>query len=54
MASYKENAVRQQMHLPIREYYRSQDNAGVITPLVPRLLDASNNPIYPAWVPTGW
>jgi hypothetical protein len=53
-ASYKENLVRQQMQLSIREYYRSQDNGGVITPLPPRLLDASNNPILPPWVPAGW
>ena len=53
-ATYKENMVRQQMHLPIREYYRSQDNGGVITSLPPRLLDASNNPISPAWVPQNW
>lgn len=53
-ASYKENIVRQQMGFPIREYYRSQDNAGTITPLAPRLLDAANNPIHPAWLPVGW
>ena len=53
-AVYKENIVRQQMGLPLREYYISQDNAGVITPLPPRLLDANNNPILPSWVPSGW
>ena len=53
-ATYKENIVRQQMGLPLREYYRVQDNAGVITGLPPRMLDASNNPILPSWVPTGW
>ena len=53
-ASYKENIVRQQMGLPLREYYREQNNAGVVTPLAPKLLDATNNPIRPTWVPTGW
>ncbi|WP_164714155.1 DUF6443 domain-containing protein [Chitinophaga rhizosphaerae] len=53
-ASYKENIVRQQMGLPLREYYRSQDNAGTVTHLAPRLLDAANNPILPTWLPVGW
>jgi len=53
-AVYKENIVRKQMGLSLREYYISQDNAGVITPLPPRLLDANNNPIFPLWAPAGW
>lgn len=48
--SYKENIVRQQMGLPLREYYRSLDNGGTITPLPPRLLDgSSSSPILPFW-----
>jgi RHS repeat-associated protein len=53
-ASFKENIIRRQMGLPLREYYRSQDDGSNITPLPPRLLDASNNPIRPNWVPAGW
>ncbi|MHB1922896.1 MAG: M91 family zinc metallopeptidase [Chitinophagaceae bacterium] len=53
-AVYKENIIRQQMGAPLREYYISQDNGGTITPLPPRLLDATNNPILPEWIPSGW
>jgi RHS repeat-associated protein len=53
-ASYKENIVRQQKGLPLREYYREQNNSGVVTPLAPKLLDATNNPIRPTWVTAGW
>lgn len=53
-ATYRENIVRQQMGAPTRAYYLSQDNGGVITPLAPSVIDASNNPIMPSWVPAGW
>jgi RHS repeat-associated protein len=53
-ASYKENIVRGQLGVPLREYYRVQDSGGNFTPLPPRLLDASNKPILPSWVPPGW
>ena len=53
-ATFKENQLRQQMGLPLREYYRSQDNGGVITPLAPRMLNGANQPIRPAWTPAGY
>ncbi len=54
-ATYRENIIRQQLGAPIREYYRVQDDGGTRTPLPPRILDANNNPIYPAWLlGTGW
>ena len=53
-ATFKENQMRQQMGLPLREYYRSQNNGGVITPLAPRMLNGANQPIRPAWTPAGY
>jgi len=50
-AVYKENQVRSQLGLPLREYYKTQDNAGVLSPLAPRMLDATNQPILPYWLP---
>jgi len=48
-ATYRENTIRQQMGLPLREYYRSQVNGETVTPLPPRLLDNNNKPIVPPW-----
>jgi len=53
-ATFKENQLRLQMGLPLREYYRSQNNNGVITPLAPRMLNGANQPIRPGWVPVGY
>ncbi|MGJ1404162.1 M91 family zinc metallopeptidase [Sphingobacterium siyangense] len=53
-ATYKENQLRTQMGLPLREYYRSQDNNGILSPLAPRILDANNKPIRPGWVTKYW
>lgn len=53
-ATYKENQLRLQMGLPLREYYRSQSNSGVLGPLAPRMLDQNNSPIRPSWVPVNY
>ena len=55
-ATYKENVVRQQMGLPLREFYRSLDNGETVTPHPPRLLSTidKNKPIFPFWVPVSW
>jgi len=50
-ASYRENLLRGQLKLPYREYYKSQSNNGVISPMAPRILDVNNNPIRPSWLP---
>jgi RHS repeat-associated protein len=50
-ASYRENLLRGELKLPYREYYRSESNNGVISPLAPRILDVNNNPIRPSWLP---
>ena len=56
-ASYKENLYRQQLHQPLREYYRSGiDTEGNSTGgAPPRILDSKTNlPIRPLWVPATW
>jgi len=51
-ASYRENIIRKQLGQPTRTNYRSyQDaNTGVLTPAPPRITNATNEPIKPAWL----
>ena len=53
-ATFKENQLRSQMGLPLREYYRSQDNNGTLSPMAPRTLNGTNQPIRLSWVPGNW
>ncbi|AZI24067.1 hypothetical protein EA772_01430 [Pedobacter sp. G11] len=53
-ATFKENQLRSQMGLPLREFYKSQSNNGVLSPLAPRMLNGSNQPVRPTWVPGNW
>lgn len=48
---YYENMVRTEMGYPVREYYRSSQDFNTkefSSPLAPRMLDSSNNPIFVA------
>lgn len=53
-ATFKENQLRSQMGLPLREFYKSQSNNGVLSPLAPRMLNGSNQPVLPTWVSGNW
>lgn len=56
-ASYRENIYRQQLHLPLREFYRRgvDEDRNPTGGQPPRLLDSKNNqPIRPSWVPSTW
>jgi hypothetical protein len=53
-ATFKENQLRSQMGLPLREYYKSKLNNGIISPLAPRVLNGNNQPIRPSWLPGNW
>lgn len=44
-ATYRENLIRKEAEIPLREYYSYSLLNGIATGLLPRLLDANNNPI---------
>ncbi|MBB6236396.1 RHS repeat-associated protein, partial [Pedobacter sp. AK013] len=53
-ATYRENLLRFQMGLPVREYYKSKIDNDVSSPVDPKVLDKNNQGIKPTWVPNNW
>ena len=53
-ASFVENKIRSEMGMPYREYYRTQDNAGTLTPLPPNLLQNGLPILPPSILPSGY